>query len=308
MSLRNQIRTDPRYLADRTSDSLKVPFAVSLILHAIVIGAMVFVPVPSPGLKLSSGVVNVRLVSLPESGGKADMAAPAVSASEPSPETQKKTAAIIPEPVEPPAAPEKVAPILKPAPKEKPTVQKEKPKESLKKKTIDREKVIESAIERIEKKVEEPKDDAVSAALERLRRKVAESETGGGEASKTSSATSRPAGQGLEGPPGAGGTGARAIRLVDIYRAEIASRVEKNWAYSAQVGGDRQGLQARLVFKVMPDGEITDIEFTERSNNSYLDESAYRAIAKTNPAPPHPSGIRQKYVLVGIRFTPEGIR
>jgi colicin import membrane protein len=59
---------------------------------------------------------------------------------------------------------------------------------------------------------------------------------------------------------------------------------------------------------VMPDGEITDIRFTERSGNAYLDESAYRAIVKANPVSPHPTGIRTPYVTVGVRFTPEGIK
>jgi len=59
---------------------------------------------------------------------------------------------------------------------------------------------------------------------------------------------------------------------------------------------------------VLPNGEITDIRFTERSNNAYLDESAYRAILKSNPAPPHPPSVREPFVVVAIRFTPEGIR
>jgi colicin import membrane protein len=307
MFFRKQIRTDRRYPEDPASASLKVAFAVSLILHGIVIGAMIFLPAPSQGLKLPSGVVNVRLVSLPESGGGAQPSAPAVSPAEPPPEpVAVKKAPIIPKPQEP-ETPREVAPILEPKPKEKPAPEK-RPKVSLKEKTIDRQKVIESAIERIEKKVEEPKEDSVSTALERLRRKVAESETDREPPPSAAAPGSGAAQEGPAGPPGAGGTGARAIRLIDIYRAEIAARVEKNWAYSPQIGGEREGLQARLVFKVMPDGEIRDIEFTERSNNVYLDESAYRAIAKTNPAPPHPSGIQEKFVLVGIRFTPEGIR
>jgi colicin import membrane protein len=305
MVFRKQIRTDKRYPADSTSGSLKVAFAVSLMLHGVLIGAMIFMPAPSQGLKLSSGVVNVRLVSLPETGGGPQPSRSPVSPAEPPPEpVEVKKAPILPKPEEP-KTPQKVAPILEPEEKPAP---KKKPKVSLKEKTIDRQKVIDSAIDRIEKKVEQPKDDSVSAALERLRRKVAESETDRETPPQTPAPGTGARGEGTGAPPGAGGTGPRAIRQVDIYRAEVAARVEKNWAYSPQIGGERQGLQARLVFKVMPDGEIRDIEFTERSNNVYLDESAYRAIAKTNPAPPHPAGIQEKYVLVGIRFTPEGIR
>jgi colicin import membrane protein len=58
----------------------------------------------------------------------------------------------------------------------------------------------------------------------------------------------------------------------------------------------------------MPNGEIKDIFFTDRSGNSYLDESAYKAIVKSNPVDPHPEGISKPYVNVGLRFTPEGVR
>jgi len=54
------------------------------------------------------------------------------------------------------------------------------------------------------------------------------------------------------------------------------------------------------VFKVLPNGEITDIRFTERSNNSYLDESAYKAIVKSSPVAPHPPAIKEGFVVVAI--------
>ena len=84
--------------------------------------------------------------------------------------------------------------------------------------------------------------------------------------------------------------------------------MERNWAFSQQLAGEGQELQVKLVFKVMPDGDITDIRFTENSGNSYLDESAYRAIVKAKPVSPHPTGVRAPYVTVGVRFTPEGMK
>ena len=84
--------------------------------------------------------------------------------------------------------------------------------------------------------------------------------------------------------------------------------MEKNWAFSSQLAGSDKNLKVGLVFKVLPNGEITDIRYTERSSNAYLDESAYKAIVKSNPAAAHPSMIHAPYVEVAIRFTPEGIR
>ena len=59
---------------------------------------------------------------------------------------------------------------------------------------------------------------------------------------------------------------------------------------------------------MLPNGEITDIRFTERSSNSYLDDSAYKAIVKSSPVAPYPPSVKAAYVVVAIRFTPEGLR
>ena len=99
----------------------------------------------------------------------------------------------------------------------------------------------------------------------------------------------------------------RVLKLIDIYRIEVAYQIQKNWAFSEQLAGTRNDLKTSLVFKVLPNGEIQDILFTDRSGNSYVDESAFRAIKKSSPVKPHPEGVRRNYVEVGLRFTPEGI-
>jgi colicin import membrane protein len=93
-----------------------------------------------------------------------------------------------------------------------------------------------------------------------------------------------------------------------LYRIEIAYQIQKNWAFNDQLAGDDQSLMAAIVFKVMPDGEIRDVFFTDHSGNAYLDESAYKAIIKSNPVDRHPQGLVRPYVEIGIRFTPQGIR
>ena len=102
--------------------------------------------------------------------------------------------------------------------------------------------------------------------------------------------------------------GKKAAERIDLYRLEIAFQIQKNWAFNEQLVGGDQSLVAAIVFKVMPDGEIRDIFFTDRSGNTYLDESAYKAIVKSNPVDSHPNGLVQPYVEIGIRFTPQGIR
>jgi colicin import membrane protein len=208
--------------------------------------------------------------------------------------------------------PEKPAvPVAEPAPKPVPAVPKPevslappkvKEKKSLKEETKNPQKMIEQAIDRIEKRVKEPDSGSVNAAIDRIRKKLGE-----GEATQPRPGPTGGAVPGA-GPGGGGGGGAGQIEPIDIYRAEIAYQVEKNWAFSPQLAGGDKKLQAGLVFKVLPNGEITDIRYVDRSNNAYLDESAYRAIAKSSPVKPHPQTIKMPYVQVAIRFTPEGIR
>jgi len=69
--------------------------------------------------------------------------------------------------------------------------------------------------------------------------------------------------------------------------------------------------ELRPAFELVPGrriGYVTDIRYTERSSNSYLDDSAYKAIVKSSPVAAHPPVIKAPYVVVAIRFTPEGMR
>ncbi len=158
--------------------------------------------------------------------------------------------------------------------------------------------MIDPALSGVEKNVEQSKSDSVRQAIDRLKKKVAQSE-----------ASAPQTDQAAKGIPGAAGSGGkRALEITDLYKIEVAFQVERNWAFSQQLAGNGKALQASLVFRVLPSGEITDIRFTERSGNAYLDDSAYKAVVKANPVSAHPAGIRTPYVTVALRFTPEGIR
>ena len=89
---------------------------------------------------------------------------------------------------------------------------------------------------------------------------------------------------------------------------EIASIVQKHWAFAESLAGNATDLSASVAFTVMPNGEIRDIWFDKHSGNNYLDESARNAIIKSNPLPPHPEGLNKPFITIGLRFTPQGIR
>lgn len=283
------------------SHSMVFPFGVSFLFHLVIIGALVFMPEFGSGPRFRSGVVNVSLVSLPSS--EPDSGGPAASVVKPKPAKKKppqKPAVKVAEP--------KPVPAVKKPPKAVSLAPKKiKSKKSLKKKTFDRSKMIDSAIERIEKKVEKTETDSVATAIEQLKHKVAASESqartgpAGGAIGK--------AGAGVAGPAGGLGTGgARVQESILIYQAEIQYQIQKNWAFSQQLAGDHTQLEAVLAIKVLRNGEIEDIWFDKKSGNAYLDESAYKALVKSNPLPPLPNDYMRPYYKIGLRFGPKGLK
>jgi colicin import membrane protein len=178
-----------------------------------------------------------------------------------------------------------------------------KKKVSLKKKTFKTEKVKKSALEKLEKKVETAFSDRIAEAIDKIKSRV---EKEGAKAPPKTDAGTEPKTGSV--PGGGKDSGGKRAEIIDIYRVEIAFQIQKNWAFPDQLAGGRTDLQTLLVFKVMPDGEIKDLFFTDHSGNKHFDESAYRAVMKANPVDPHPKGVSEPFVQIGLRFTPEGIQ
>ncbi len=276
------------------------PMALSLFCHLVFLLLFVITPSLRSEKVQTQSVINVSMVSLKNSATEATEKA-AVENKAPKiekPDVVKKPSVTPPE--------KKAATVADPQPP--------KPKTSLKKKTFKSTQVVKQAIEQLEAKVavktdeqtETAQPEPLKSALERLRQEV-----GKAEASR-----SAPSGESTDRSAAKTGgkfgkfneDGKKTAQLIDLYRIEIAFQIQKNWAFNEQMAGGDQSLVAAIVFKVMPDGEIRDIFFTDRSGNTYLDESAYKAIVKSNPADSHPNGLNQPYVVMAIRFTPQGIR
>jgi colicin import membrane protein len=280
-------------------------FGISLLIHLILIGYMIFIPESAPRRRFSPGSINVSLVSLPGPPTAAPAAKPAAkTVSAPKPEVKKTTKAPVVK--APPPQPPPVAAKPKKAVSLAPVKRKWKPKKSLKKKTLNRRKMIDQAVSGVQRKVEKSQSDSVNQAIAALKKKVAQTEANTSQTDQSVGAATGAAGSGVRTGTGSGGQ--RALELIDIYKIEVAFQVERQWAFSEQLAGNGQALETRLVFRVLPSGEVTDIRFTERSGNSYLDESAYKAVVKASPVSPHPEGVRALYVTVALRFTPQGIR
>lgn len=95
---------------------------------------------------------------------------------------------------------------------------------------------------------------------------------------------------------------------INIYRYKIAYEVERKWALPEELINREDMLETLIVFNVLKDGTISSIWFDRKSGNEYFDNSVFRAVKKAEPLPPHPEGIDLKSVIVGLRFTPKGLR
>ena len=305
-------------------------FGASLIFHAFLFVAFFFVQTLSPP-PTNLPMVKVNLVSLDtvDVGDAVPQAEPAdvsensVEAAVPNPlpvepvppEPERAVASVdavetheppptAPAPPEPdpvmevpvkiPLVEKKVAPqkAVSPPPEPlpvKPVVPEQKV--SLKKKTFRSETVLANAKKEIARSVKKQDENALDTALSRLRKKVADqSRTRGGLF-------------GVEGGPVTGsGKNARAI---DLYNLELMYRIQQNWAFNRQLAGGNDNMEVRILIKILKSGQIRDIWFETRSGNRLLDESALKAVRKSNPLSPLPRGY--KSYDVGLIFTPSGL-
>ena len=286
MAVRPQAST-----ARANEQPIKWPFAVSLGVHVFMLALFIYTPQWQSESSYIPSVIDVQMVDLQEMG-QAPKPTAQIEAEKPVVQAEPKKAE--PEPVAVPE-PSQVKPEISVAPKRKKT------KTALKYKTFKSEEVKKKALERLKQKVETATPKPLQDRFKELREKVAKQgkPTPPG---KPADANAKP---GKSGILTRGSS--KEIELIDLYRTEIAYAVNKNWAFANQLGGG-ENLIVAIAFKVLPDGSIRDIFFTDRSGNPYLDDSAYKAIVKSSPVKPFPPGLGRKIVEMGLRFGPEGIR
>ena len=261
-------------------------------------GAFLFSPrwwEPAPSYL--PGVIDVQMVDLNQ-----------IQASKSSTAEKAGAEAVKQAPVEEPT-PKEEAPVsvAQPESKTEPEVSvapvRKETKSALKYKTFKSQKVLKNTLQRVTRQVDNQTPRPLEDTISRLREKVAKEGSpgpSGGEHAGETKATGKSFGFGRGNQ--------KEIEQIDLYRLEIAYAVQKNWAFAEQLAGSGKQLVASIVFKVMPDGKIDDIFFTDRSGNPYLDDSAYKAIVKSSPVKPFPEGLNRPYIEMGLRFTPEGVR
>lgn len=297
-------------------------FIISGICHILITVGLIFLPDFLPKTRIyQPSSLMVDLVSLPGPPPKAEKPGPVKKSVAAPPPEVKKPEPVVKEPETPkpqlPPETEKPKEVVK---EEEPLVpvedaeisvatkkpeKQEKPKEiskpqqvtekpkAQKTDVIDKkaQKNLQNALERLKKKAK---------GLEDVRSRIKEDdapdepdEPSGGHPS------------GVEGGTGGGGGGQG--NLPDYYIAQLRYQIEKNWSYPESLAGSSQTkIQAIVNVRVMPSGEIQEVWFERRSGNKFLDESAHKAVMKSNPLPPPPKGYKE-YVF-GFIFTPKGLK
>lgn len=287
------------FAAQPDSRTLLLFSLFSFLGHLALFAAMLFSPFLLPEKRYSPSAIQVSMVSLPPGpptplAPRQTPAPEAPTAAEPVPPTPEPVveptpapAVSVPEPA-PPEPPAEAAVSVAPKPKVY------KKKTSLKKKTYKPKKKVKPTVSKKKTKVDS-RSEQVSRAIDKLKKRHLTPPAG-------SNATS-----GGQGGGGAAG-GKAGGEIIDIYKAEIAVRIQNNWAFSKHLAGGKKDISAVIVLKILPSGEIGDSWFEKRSGNTLLDDSAFRAVQKSNPLPPLPKGHFRSFYVVGLIFTPEGIQ
>lgn len=168
-------------------------------------------------------------------------------------------------------APPKPAPktIKKKAPKKTPEPQKGIPlKKKADKKTVDTEPEEKGVKQDIQKKEEEKK---VSQAIEEIRNALAH---------RTKAYDNKPSKDFID-------------RQLQIYAVDVDRRIKDNWSIPKAFLKDMGDLEAIVVLRLKPNGELIDARIEKPSGFHPFDESTLRAIKKAAPFPMPPFDLKE---------------
>ncbi|MCY4486255.1 MAG: energy transducer TonB [Deltaproteobacteria bacterium] len=318
---------------DSGSRRLKWWVCFSGVLHLVLLAMLLLVPPSTARRDALPRVYTVDLVApgpapaVPEPPKPAE-APPAVEAAPreqvketPAPKEEEPPALTEPTPPEkpekkvveppPPAPPKKVAkPKKKPTPKPK-VVKRAKPapkktaakkpskKPSKKKKKVSR-KPPSKKTPKLAKKEPKRKSGAGSASklVERLRkRRIDDAVAVARERARLQRAARREGG----GGSGASGNGG-VVRGVEFlaYHHQMLNRIKDRWTWI----GKRGDLEVTVGFGVGVDGKIFGLKLLKFSGDASFDESVVRAVDRSSPLPPPPTGYVRDFAQVEITFRP----
>jgi colicin import membrane protein len=259
--------------------------SLSVFCHVLLFSGVVFLPELEFNRRHMPSAVEVDLVSLPQGVPQIQpgVVAPKIELKPPPAKRVKATEAMKPQRAGPEESVTMQGRLLDKAVSLAP--QHLQVKKSLKKRTYDASKAINKAIAKIERQAPGSRPRPVLEAIDQMKKEV---EGGAGAVPHGGAARAQ--------------ISQRNLELLDIYNAEIWHQIQKSWAFSQEMSGEQTNLEAVIIVKIMRDGEIRDVWFEKRSGNSYFDDSAFKAVKKSNPLPSLPEGFLKPFYEVGFRF------
>lgn len=90
-----------------------------------------------------------------------------------------------------------------------------------------------------------------------------------------------------------------------VYYDLIWRRIKEEWILPGSLLEENEDRETIIVIKVRRDGGILESWFEKKSGSSMYDESAMRAIKKSDPLPPFPQELDEDSLEIGVRFHPE---
>ncbi|MGA1841321.1 MAG: energy transducer TonB [bacterium] len=93
-------------------------------------------------------------------------------------------------------------------------------------------------------------------------------------------------------------------RQLQIYAAKIYHLIKSNWTIQT-FSKDMENIEAILVIRLNPNGELADVRLEKTSGFNHYDESIIRAIKKTAPFPPPPLDLKEEELEFEVRFHPD---
>lgn len=279
---------------------------LSVVLHAGVIGSIVFYPGSTSPRRFGGQVYEVDLVELasPRGGSpgkpEATSAAGAEAAPANGPQSKKSFAVADTSPAKrigSATSTEKPAVIAKrvveaPAPvAPKPKV---KPAE-----------LIDRAVSRIERNLENSREDPaamISDAVTRIQREMEakkKEDSVIGDAIARLGSKDTGTGGGGDGRSGGFGTSIRDR----LYEINVRDHISHNWTYPAALDAVSHNLEAEVVVEVRSEGSIVSYSLRRNSSNPLFDQSVLKAVERSDPLPPLPEGYGKKREVIILNFS-----
>lgn len=147
-------------------------------------------------------------------------------------------------------------------------------------------------------------ENEARAAAAEARKLAAEANAAAAAASAIRADASRQS-QAMQSAVSGGSTGRQQAQSIveQTYWQTVAQKVKSKWALPEMRRWDAS-LLAKVVITIRKNGEVTHIQFDQRSKDPLFDQMVEKTIRSAAPMPPFPTLMQQETTEVGFKFLP----